>query len=141
MHAGPAAALLPSGAAHVAVARGAGPGCGVRQAPECQPRCCWPVSLLCFSGPFSPLPRPGHHGAESQAALIKAWGLSSPAESKRVGFWFHTLAVPRSRLLAGEGSSSWGGGGGWGCTPEADSTPREHVGVLHPRVQSESLFP
>lgn len=71
-----------------------------------------PVSPLCFSGPFSPLPHPGHCGAESQAALIKAWGLSSPAESKRVGFWFHTLAVPRSRLLAGEGSSSWGGGGG-----------------------------
>lgn len=63
-----------------------------------------PIPLLCFSGPFSPLPRADHHRAESQAALIKDWDLSSPAESKRVGFWFHTLAVPRSRLLAGKGT-------------------------------------
>lgn len=144
--AGPAAALLPSGAAHFAVARGAGPGCSVRQAPECQPRCRWPwlgsgrSHRSASLDPFL-LPCPGPPGAESQSALIKAWGLSSPAESKRVGFWFHTLAVPRSRLLAGDGSSSWGGGGGRGCTPEADGTPRERVGVLHPRVQSQSLFP
>lgn len=99
-----------------------------------------PIPLLCFSGPFSPLPHADHHRAESQAALIKDWDLSSPAESKRVGFWFHTLAVPRSRLLAGKGTflSSWCGGR---CIPEADTTPREHVGVPHPRVQSESLFP
>ena len=102
-----------------------------------------PIPPLFFSGPFSPLPRPDHCGAESQAALIKDWGLSSPAESKRVGFWFHTLAVPQSRLQAGKGTfpQALGRWRGRRCTPEADTTSREHVGVPNPCVQSKSLFP
>lgn len=102
-----------------------------------------PVPPLCFSGPFSPLPRPDHCGAESQAALIKDWGLSSPAESKRVGFWFHTLAVRQRRLQAGKGTFPrvLGRWRGRRCTPEADTTPREHVGVRTPVSGARAFFP
>lgn len=101
-----------------------------------------PVPPLCFSGPFSPLPRPDHCGAESQAALIKDWGLSSPAESKRVGFWFHTLAVRQRRLQAGKGTfPSSRAVAGEAVHTRSRHYPQGTCGCPHPCVQSKSLFP